>query len=448
MELSKRDRLIDDVKYGRKSSAKAEAEAERLRIGPLAEEPDPGDFNPMNEAWWSLPMTIAWIVWRSPDQVREQWNAYRERCTDWHSRRWRAGPDGEVLEGSFLEQRRNTTLSLLAIADRYDAVCEGPPRYARDTMDAKDSLWKALAHGIVACNAVSSVSDKRADLSREQWTDLEAYEERGKDIVRARAESAAGGVTYSDLAFARTAVVSHWPRVRPEETGFAGSELTTPVGEGYMTLSCAAQWIATVGNKIDPNALSGEDWHAAYLGLVRKMGTGSMKIIGMRKGRMKKLKGRKFTACRVHLPWAPQLDDPSDDEKTYLRSYPYMCEEEWEGGMDDALVKRHTERWTKIMIAKADVAERWPFQLHASKPEQQPSMKTGAPGRPSGMHLVVAEHRSRMDRDASEESVSVEARVLSDWFDEAHPDAPPLTTKTIENKIRPAHRQWKARPQN
>jgi hypothetical protein len=66
MKPSARDLLIDDVQHGRKTQEEAEAEAERLGLQRFATEPDPAAFNPMdNKTVWSLPMTIAWIAWRS-----------------------------------------------------------------------------------------------------------------------------------------------------------------------------------------------------------------------------------------------------------------------------------------------------------------------------------------------------------------------------------------------
>jgi hypothetical protein len=54
-----RDELIDKVQHGKLTPAQAEAEALRLGLGPFAKCPDPDRFDPMAEAWWSLPMAVA-----------------------------------------------------------------------------------------------------------------------------------------------------------------------------------------------------------------------------------------------------------------------------------------------------------------------------------------------------------------------------------------------------
>lgn len=43
-------------------------------------EPDPADFDPNQEIFWTLPMAIAWIAWRDPAKVRDQWDQYRKAC--------------------------------------------------------------------------------------------------------------------------------------------------------------------------------------------------------------------------------------------------------------------------------------------------------------------------------------------------------------------------------
>lgn len=141
MDLSRRDLLIDDVQYGRKTPAEAEAEAVRLGLGPFARRPDPADFDPVNEAWWSLPMTIAWILWRSRDQVREYWDEYRIECIDWIVRPGtKAGRKSR--KGHILKPRPRATLRTL-LADTQDGVHRGPIRQVAPVSEAKET-WDAL----------------------------------------------------------------------------------------------------------------------------------------------------------------------------------------------------------------------------------------------------------------------------------------------------------------
>ena len=41
-------------------------------------------------------------------------------------------------------------------------------------------------------------------------------------------------------------------------------------------------------------------------------------------------------------------------EVLFLRSYPYLDDEHWRGGFDDALVNRRGTRWSRLMVAKSE----------------------------------------------------------------------------------------------
>jgi hypothetical protein len=96
--------------------------------------------------------------------------------------------------------------------------------------------------------------------------------------------------------------------------------------------------------------------------------------------------------------------------------------------------------------AKPDAAPSPPAATAAAEnPAVPPLLRTGAPGRPTSMHLIRAEHSRRLAAKEACASVSAEASHLAGWLRAAHPAAPPVTPKTIENGIREAHR---SRPSN
>ena len=61
--------------------------------------------------------------------------------------------------------------------------------------------------------------------------------------------------------------------------------------------------------------------------------------------------------------------------------------------------------------------------------------KTGAPGKPSSMHLVLAEFQRRRTNGLCESSRSAEAAALAAWLLQTHPSHPPATPKTIRTKL-------------
>jgi hypothetical protein len=66
--------------------------------------------------------------------------------------------------------------------------------------------------------------------------------------------------------------------------------------------------------------------------------------------------------------------------------------------------------------------------------------RTGLPGRPTAVQLIEAEHRRRIDSGEALAKVGEEAKHLEKWLVTTHPRAPRTTAKTIENRIRKAHR--------
>ena len=57
-------------------TSKEEAYARRVR-------PPPEKFDPDKRSHWSITMTVAWIIWRDLDAVRNECDDYRNECADW-----------------------------------------------------------------------------------------------------------------------------------------------------------------------------------------------------------------------------------------------------------------------------------------------------------------------------------------------------------------------------
>jgi len=261
----------------------------------------------------------------------------------------------------------------------------------------------------------------------------------------------------------QTGFAKRWGRAKPPKL----PELMKPDGAGYMPLYCAAQWIATCGGTRVINPLDEAIWREAYKELLDRIASEDVKVVGERPdGVSEEISGAHFASCAVDYPFSDRrllnFNDRVLGNEFCLVSRPYLDDEHWRrGGYDDRLENRQGVRWRRLQVLKADIARWWPFvsinanatltqadaTLAASASLQpQPALAvtplvTGGPGRPTSMHLVELEHRDRWQRDVAQSRVAHEARELAEWFRAKHPNAPRLTAKTIENKIRFAHRQ-------
>ena len=61
--------------------------------------------------------------------------------------------------------------------------------------------------------------------------------------------------------------------------------------------------------------------------------------------------------------------------------------------------------------------------------------KTGAPGRPSSMYLVLAENARKDEAGEIAPTYAARARELEAWLKATHPEAPPLRWKSIRNVL-------------
>jgi hypothetical protein len=431
---STRDDLIEKVRYGEISPAQAEAEAVRLKLERLAQCPDKELFDPMKETFWTLPMAIAWIAYRTADEVVSWWDPYRTTCWDWQFRRWRIGFDGPVHEGYFLEQRKGATLAVLGIASIFDEKSDKGPTMKMSVKEAKESALRiALEQGLIEALGINSATGVKEKIAAPAWHDLEFHEENERDVVATPLTWSGQALRFEQIIVWRKAVTGMWPDAMPPP--LALPETMAPTGPGYMPLYSAAQWIATIGGSqaFDPNDEA--IWKRAFDDLLARISSEEVKTIGVRNGERELVPAHHFAACRVDYPFSGAPMELVMSEELYLRSYPYVDEKHWNSGFDDSLLDRRGERWSRLMVLKEDVGRIWQFV-------EDRRGETGAPGRPSSMYLVEAHFKARCEGGEIAASLTREAEILAQWLSKSHPDKPPLREKTICNRLRSAYREY------
>jgi hypothetical protein len=205
-----------------------------------------------------------------------------------------------------------------------------------------------------------------------------------------------------------------------------------------MPLYCAAQWIATKGGSIGFDPCDESVWRPAYEQLLARIASEEVKVIGIRNGEKQAVPGFHFAGCRISYPFIEEPFELLPSEDLYLSSFPYLDEQHWLKGFDDSLQNRRGRRWGRLMVLKSDVAKFWPLDVIG---EATAPPRTGTPGRPSSSYLVEAEFSARCARNEVEVSLAEEAEVLAVWLRNEHPNSPPLTAKTIKNRLRAAYRR-------
>jgi hypothetical protein len=244
---------------GELSPDDAEAEAKRLGLGRLSRKPKESDFDPMSEPWWTLPMAIAWIVWRRPRLVLGFWDKYRFECWKWSSP---INIESNGQTGYRLVQRGPATLRMLARLER-DLDARPEEQLAKSRMScgaAKAKFWRTLQEGTLQATGINFDTGRRVLIPSFEWHDLENVEEQGRNIVRVgnpaprslTSNSGRGTVAqirrgrdgvdanrllpapaYVDVVVRRTEVMANWPSHEPTPADAAVGQLkaveSTPI---------------------------------------------------------------------------------------------------------------------------------------------------------------------------------------------------------------------------
>lgn len=218
-----RDKLFDDIFYGRMRPDEAEAEAARQGLEPLQPKPDVSCFDPMAEATWTLAMAVAWIVWRTPEEVRQNWDDYLRECCHWVWAIRRLPMDGgrewEIAEGWELQHSQPATLDRLSFEEIYHDVLGAEGRKLVSVKTAREDLWGRLAEGTLVATAVQAGTECPVQIPAHEWPYLTATINNSADELRyKRARSG----RYRDVTFLQANVCAIWKPETAKKQTIAG----------------------------------------------------------------------------------------------------------------------------------------------------------------------------------------------------------------------------------
>lgn len=180
--------------------------AELFATGPSR--PPLDQFDPMKIPRWTLHMAVAWIMWGRPDEVREWWDAYREKCTEW---KWHDVEQGEN-EPVAMRTAEIGPVSPASL-DRM-SKCLGMARQAPlvPLGEAIGLLTEKLRAGDV--HAAGRLGERRDDIRSDEWDELEI--EMGidgePDCARSR-----DGRFWGALAFPRESIMETFKPQRRQD---------------------------------------------------------------------------------------------------------------------------------------------------------------------------------------------------------------------------------------
>ena len=200
-----RDEILARVRRGETSTQKAEDwAAENGEI--FSTKPDPARFDPMSEPHWTLPMAAAWIIERSGEDVREQWDSYRSDWRDWES----LGPPDF---GAELRAVGPANLDVFARdVDPFEDDANMRP-FAHE-------MCFALRSGQLGATGVSRARKVRVPISKLAWRGpfLGTERKARHDAIYAVDIDDDGVVIFNEVRVPRDEVIGIWPPLAPSIT--------------------------------------------------------------------------------------------------------------------------------------------------------------------------------------------------------------------------------------
>ena len=216
-KASLRAALLYRVRCGEMSPSEAEAEAEKLGIGPLATKPDDALFDPLAEPRWTLAMAAAWIMWRTPSEARAHWDDYRFECWDFCGVQLRRDgvEDGTTFS---LDRRQPITIS--------DAFLEAPRHQASriklfiEPEQARLDLWSKLKSGKIQAYGIPNETHSVKPIPAYEWDNLtHEYTQIGyADSIASATAPRNTPPIYDRVRVARDDILREWPAI-PIESG-------------------------------------------------------------------------------------------------------------------------------------------------------------------------------------------------------------------------------------
>lgn len=160
---TERDQILTRVRLGEIQPGEAEELARSKGLEPFATQPDHRDHDPFKKPYWSLAMTLAWIVYRDPQKVTEWDNEFRRGWLEWRPH----GSGHEIASVRFADGKRFEEWGAFP-----DDLGNPPQKRQSDIDNAKAELWAKLQDGTLTASGLSIAQGERIPIGAESWIEL------------------------------------------------------------------------------------------------------------------------------------------------------------------------------------------------------------------------------------------------------------------------------------
>lgn len=212
-----RETLLDQVRRGTATPRQAELAALSAGIDLLGNGSTSGqNLDPMTEPWWTFAMTIAWIAWRTPDAVRDNWEQYTLSRLRWvqvpHNALMRRQPEPVGYE--LQECRLPSAFNLMAL-EAFDGLGDADTDAMSKTIrESREDLFREAGGGnVMAVGLLAGAHiwpQALKSIEAQEWPYLELCCDDERDVLRLRQDLLQ--LAYSRVLFSKATVVKQWPK--------------------------------------------------------------------------------------------------------------------------------------------------------------------------------------------------------------------------------------------
>jgi hypothetical protein len=204
---TEREQILTKVRLGKLQPEEAEELARSKGLEPFAKRPDHRVHDPFKKPYWSLAMTLAWIVYRDTKKVMEWDNEFRRGWLEWRPQ----GSGHEIDPVKFADGKRFEEWGAFP-----DNLGKPPQKRQSDIDNAKAELWAKLRDGTLTASGLSMAQGKRISIGSESW--IELVNHRTPDTGSREAfvlSSDRRKVLFWEVRLPSKKVLGFWPKPRP-----------------------------------------------------------------------------------------------------------------------------------------------------------------------------------------------------------------------------------------
>jgi hypothetical protein len=201
--------ILQRYRRGEINRHQADAEARAHGFDSMECHPDRSEYDPLKKGLWTLPMTVAWIIYRSSDPVRELMEEYRAPCLVWRGTGQFALRDGKMEEVlGLLAPIRLSVYEVMKASEQRVASA-----LAKTGRLACDELWEGLRSRTPGAEGVKSGERTHAPIPDSSWETLTWI--RPETSIPDDAVAYPGDTTaaYREVRVRSNEVIARWPAV-------------------------------------------------------------------------------------------------------------------------------------------------------------------------------------------------------------------------------------------